>query len=635
MTRPSDSQDKSMAPPKRKRCAIYARYSSDMQRESSIEDQIHKCREYAEKQGWVVAENYVVYDQAISGANFDERASLQRLLAAAEQRPRPFDVLLIDDTSRLARNVEDQLFSIKVLGFNAIHVVSVSQGLDSSNASARMSFTLHGMMDEQFLEDLANKVRRGQEGCVRKGKYIAGGRCYGYKNVPDEDPTQKGDYGRALVRGVERVVLEKEAAVVERIFQMYAGGLSFDTIAQTLRAEGVPAPRPPRKNSVRAWSGDGIGEMLRNPIYIGQYIWKRTSTVRDPKTRRMRARPTPESEWVRSERRDWCIVDDELWNKVQEQRALKNRVGIHKIGGLERTKRSHQYLFSGLLFCGVCGRAITVIDTTSKSVKYGCGLHRYKRACTNATTIGRDRLEEQLVGWLTRDLPESEYVEQAAKCFYAGVQKRVSELQAEASKNAVNAPELRKELAEKKQEAWHMTDYIVVNGRQCSPTVQSRLEAADARIKEIEEQLSRASEPLPMFSLSPDEIKESILTKLRDLQGVLNSQPLVGKQMLRQHIKRVTLTPGELDGKRIFYVAVEFELGGAGNSGVLLTGSVDAFSQQYGFNTITVTGLAIDACRVYRKRTPLPILPERNGTPPAASANVVPSPNLAAESGYA
>ena len=66
-----------------------------------------------------------------------------------------------------------------------------------------------------------------------------------------------------------------------------------------------------------------------------------------------------------------------------------------------------------------------------------------------------------------------------------------------------------------------MTDYIVVNGRQCSPTVQSRLEAADARIKEIEEQLSRASEPLPIFSLSPDEIKESILTKLRDLQGVL------------------------------------------------------------------------------------------------------------------
>lgn len=177
-------------------------------------------------------------DQAISGAVIHERTSIQRLLTVAEEeRPRPFDVLLIDDTSRLARNVEDQLFTIKRLGFHGVHVVSVSQGLDSSSASARMTFTLHGMMDEQFLEDLANKVRRGQEGCVLKGKYIAGGRCYGYRNVPDEDPTQKGDYGRALVRGVQRQPIEEEATIVRRIFQMYADGLSFDRIAQMLRAE--------------------------------------------------------------------------------------------------------------------------------------------------------------------------------------------------------------------------------------------------------------------------------------------------------------------------------------------------------------------------------------------------------------
>jgi site-specific DNA recombinase len=602
MTKPDDIHGSERALPKPKRCAIYARYSSDMQRESSIEDQIRKCRDYAVKQGWIVVEEYVLYDQAISGAVFDERTSIQRLLTVAEEeRPRPFDVLLIDDTSRLARNVEDQLFTIKRLGFHGVHVVSVSQGLDSSSASARMSFTLHGMMDEQFLEDLANKVRRGQEGCVLKGKYIAGGRCYGYENVPDEDPTQKGDYGRALVRGVQRRPIDEEATVVRRIFQMYVDGLSFDGIAQTLRAEEVPAPRPPRRNSVRAWSGDGIGEMLRNPIYVGQYIWKRTSTVRDPKTRRMVARPTPESEWVRSERTDWRIVDDELWNRVQERRALRRRIGVHKVGGLERTKRSQQYLFSGLLFCGLCGRAVSVIDNNDNGAKYGCGIHRYKGGCANATTIWRNRLEEQLLGWLTRDLPKSDHVEQAAKSFYATVQKQLLKQQEEARKHAVNVPELLKQRAEEKLQCCNIMEFIAKAGGRAPTSLLDDLGARDARVNRIDELLARAKEPAPMIALTTDQIKEQLREKLRDLQSVLTSSPLVGKQIIRKHIKKITLTPGDLAGKPVFHVAVDFELGG--DSGVVLNGSVDASLQQYGFSTITVSGLTLDTSRARRKPT--------------------------------
>ncbi len=69
----------------------------------------------------------------------------------------------------------------------------------------------------------------------------------------------------------------------------------------------------------------------------------------------MVTRATPKSEWIRSERPEWRIVSDELWDRAQEQRALKKHFGIRKIGGLERTKRSQQYIFSGLLYCGVCG----------------------------------------------------------------------------------------------------------------------------------------------------------------------------------------------------------------------------------------------------------------------------------------
>lgn len=178
-------------------------------------------------------------------------------------------------------------------------------------------------MDERFLKDLANKVRRGQEGCVLGDKYIAGGRCYGYLNVPDEDPDRVGDYGRPFVHGVTRIINPEQKPIVERIFQIYAEGSSFDKIARALRADGIPAPRPPRRNSVPGWSPDGISEILRNPIYIGQYIWKRTTSIRNPKTRRMVTRPVPENEWVRSYREDWRIISDDLWNKVQARRELR------------------------------------------------------------------------------------------------------------------------------------------------------------------------------------------------------------------------------------------------------------------------------------------------------------------------
>src|SRR5262249_45648860 len=120
--------------------------------------------------------------------------------------------------------------------------------------------------------------------------------------------------------------------------------------------------------------------------------------------RQMVTRPVPESEWKRSYREDYRIISDDLWNRVQTRRALRRQIGTRKLGGLERTKRSEKYLFSGLLCCGVCDGSIRIIDTDSETVRYGCGTWRDKGACTNATRIRRDRLEEQLLAWLTRDL---------------------------------------------------------------------------------------------------------------------------------------------------------------------------------------------------------------------------------------
>src|ERR1044072_4990171 len=126
------------------RCAIYARYSSDLQRESSAEDQIRKCRMFGDQRGWSVIDAYIRIDEELSGAALVGRAALESLIADSKRRPRPFDRILIDDTSRLARNVADALKMVETLMFYGVGVTFVSQGIDTLDTSARQLVTING-----------------------------------------------------------------------------------------------------------------------------------------------------------------------------------------------------------------------------------------------------------------------------------------------------------------------------------------------------------------------------------------------------------------------------------------------------------------------------------------------------------
>ena len=603
MTRLQPGQESTQAVPKR--CAIYTRYSSDLQRPTSTEDQIRECKEECERHaGWIIAEEWVLSDEEVSGRSLVGRDALAALKEASKRKPRPFDCIIIDDTSRLGRNVPDVLKLAEIFEHHGVSIQFVSPPLSSSDPFFRQNLIFKAMMDEHHSVQLAAKVWRGLKGRVLNG-YSASGACYGYKLAAVPDPTGKGDG----VIGVDLEIVPKRAEVVREIFELYANGWSLDRIARKLRADGVPAPKPPRRNSVRGWSADGISEILRNKKYIGINEWGRTKNEYDPETGRMVTKRRPESEWVRGANPKWRIVSDELWKKVQDQLAQKRRLGIRKLGGLERTQRSQQYLFSGLVYCGVCGGPIRIVDADSDTVRYGCGTWRDKGACTNATRIRRDSLEEQLLHWLTHDLLLGDGIDGAVRSLYTKVQDRLAELQAEVRSAAVNVPGLRQELAERKQEAWNLTDYIIGNGREAPRTVRERLEVAEARIEQIEKVLARAQEPQSTIAFTTDQIKEYLLGKFRDLQSVLTSAPLVGKQILRKHIKKITLTPGEADGKRVFFVTIEFECGG-GDSGVVLTDGVESLVLQYGFTTITIDGLVLDSSRV--RRRPIALPPQSN-----------------------
>src|SRR5512145_542960 len=195
------------------RVALYARYSSDQQREASIEDQLRLCRIHAEKQGWVVAESY--HDRAVSGASLI-RPGVQALLADA-LRGR-FQVVLAEALDRISRDQEDVAGVFKRLAFAGVKIITLSEG-----EITHLHVGLKDTMNALFLKDLADKTRRGMRGRVEAGK-AGGGLCYGYDVVRAFRDSGEPEYGGQKVN-------EAEAATVQFIFNEYAAGKSPKAIA--------------------------------------------------------------------------------------------------------------------------------------------------------------------------------------------------------------------------------------------------------------------------------------------------------------------------------------------------------------------------------------------------------------------
>ena len=140
-----------------KRCAIYARYSSDLQSPTSIDDQLQLCRAYADRQGWVVVATH--HDAALSGFGVEQRPGYQQLVAAAGATPPGFDTILVEDLSRLTRDTGELLRLYHRLRLKGIDIVGVSDGIASGQQGGKVHLTVKGLVNELYLDDLRDRAR--------------------------------------------------------------------------------------------------------------------------------------------------------------------------------------------------------------------------------------------------------------------------------------------------------------------------------------------------------------------------------------------------------------------------------------------------------------------------------------------
>lgn len=170
------------------RAAVYARFSSENQREQSIEDQIRVCKEFAKRDGITVLENHIYFDEAQSGS-IRSRTGLEALKRAAEDKQ--FDAVLVDDSSRLSRDNQHFNTLLCLFQYWGISLISVGDGLDMREEHAKVAYQFRGIINELYLTDLKKQTHSGPMGQVLPGFSVGNRgtrRCVGSNRGAGEDP---------------------------------------------------------------------------------------------------------------------------------------------------------------------------------------------------------------------------------------------------------------------------------------------------------------------------------------------------------------------------------------------------------------------------------------------------------------
>jgi site-specific DNA recombinase len=515
------------------RAAIYARYSSDLQRDTSLEDQVAVARRYAEQHEWDVLQAHIYTDAATSGASIDGRQGLQALLAAAERVPQSFDVVLVDDSSRIARDLADALRTMQTLKFRGVRVIYISQGIDSASDQADALVTMHGLVDQLYLKEMAKKIRRGLAGQLERG-YVTGSKTYAYRTVGVS--SGKTDVnGHPELLGKRRVICEEEAKVVSQIFQWTANGIGVFTIIQRLKAS-VSGPFG------RTWTQGTIRRILRNEVYTGKLLWGRVTYERQPGTNKMVRREQPRSEWKVFDAPDLRIISDELWEKVQErQRSIRAALK----GNLARGRLSDfqsRYLMSGFLRCGTCGGACAIVSGgKAAGPRYGC-IRAYRQyACANRVPVKPSILEQRLLEKLQAELLKPDIIEY--------IVSEVKRRAADDTSKTKRRDSLERELERERRKLQNLIGALEEG--QPSQTVLGAIRNRERGIKRLEAELG-AIRSAPALNIEPARIRQ----ELSHLSELLRGAAEIARPVFRTLKFQVRLFPIERPGERPFLRAV-------------------------------------------------------------------------------
>lgn len=312
--------------------AAYARYSTDEQRPTSIEDQLRRCREAAAAKGLTIEDQWIFQDSAISAAEKGKRPAFSRLMDAILSRA--VDVVFIDDVSRAARNITEGARLMELVDTIGLRIVSVD-GLDSTNESWMPLMFFKLMAAVHQVESTANQVTRGMVGQLVRGYQIAQPPL-GYVGTK-----VKSEQGSEI--GTVWHVEPKSATVVSKMYAMRFSGMSVANIAKELNSLKIDPPRPKLCKGEVYWRPATVHRLLANTIYRGIFVWNGSAFTRAKARKKRKVVQT-----VEYQRPHLRLVSDEVW------------AACNAGGGKNYVRGGGRHALAGIMSCGVCQAILTI-----------------------------------------------------------------------------------------------------------------------------------------------------------------------------------------------------------------------------------------------------------------------------------
>ncbi len=342
---------------------LYYRLSQEDERQGesvSIDNQRTILRKYAEERGFTIHDEYI--DDGVSGTTF-QRPEVQRLLDDAKTGV--INTIIVKDLSRFGRNyIEVGQYVDYVFPAFGIRFIAIQDNVDTENrdSGAMEMMPIMNVFNEWHAANTSKKIRAVLKSNAREGKYHARKAPYGYVKSDTEKKTP--------------IVDEEAAAVVKRIFEMRASGLSPHKIADKLNEDKIPNPSKysfdkygivGNRNHFNLWAFCAVNSILRNPTYLGHMAQQRWGSVSYKNHKRYKK---DESEWIVVKNTHEPIITQELWDKVREVEK--------SVAQGRKTKRGYTHPLSGFLFCADCGgkMKLNYINQDGKLYfNFNCGNH--------------------------------------------------------------------------------------------------------------------------------------------------------------------------------------------------------------------------------------------------------------------
>lgn len=479
----------------------YARYSSDGQRDESIDAQVRAIKSFAEREGYTLIHVYA--DRGISGTS-DNREEFQHMIEDAKNGD--FQVVIVHKLDRFARNRSDSAIYRNMLEKYGVRLVSVLENFDDSPESIILQSVIEGY-NEFYSRNLGREVMKGLTENALAAKFNGGLPPLGYDINKETLKYKINDF---------------EAEAVKLIFKMYLQGDGYTSIINELNRRGFKTKKG------NSFGKNSLYDILRNERYTGVYIYNKSLPVTSDKKFNRHASKNAE-DIIKVEGGIPQIISTEDFVKVQE---LMNK-RRHKTATY---KAKEDYLLSGKIICGECGSTYAGNARRSKNstyISYTCTKKNGREKCRNRGTQ-RDLIESIILNKLSEKVFDVKILPE--------IIARYNDFALSKNKEFIAVKkQLEQRLAEIEKGIANIVNLVVTTG---SAALAEKLKELELEKVTLEISLKEAERKLSEMSVDEAQLRQAF-SKAKNLlkSGTLKNR----KAIVQQYVKQVVMYPDKVE----------------------------------------------------------------------------------------